>query len=374
MRILFTGGGTGGHFFPLLAVIREVKRLAEENQILDLELFYMGPQTPYEALMIEEDVAILHIASGKMRRYFSLLNILDIFRLLAGTAQALWKMFFLVPDVIFSKGGYAALPATIAAAVFHIPLIIHDSDAIPGAVTKFSARFARRIGIAFPSAYGYFPKEKTALVGVPIRKRILGGLKEEAKDALNIFSTLPILGIIGASQGAQKINDAVLGILKELSAKYEILHQTGEKNIANVTGEAKIILEFNHNERYRPFAFLKETEMRDFYLVSDLVISRAGATSIFEIAAWGKPSIIIPLRNSAQDHQEKNAYAYAAEGACVVIQEENLTPHLLMAEIDKLILDPERMKKMGEAAQRFARIDAAEMLAKEILKVGAHTK
>lgn len=374
MRILFTGGGTGGHFFPLLAVVREVKRSAEENQIIDLDLFYMGPQMPYEALMVDEDVAIFYISCGKMRRYFSLLNIVDIFRLLIGTVQALWKMFFLVPDVIFSKGGYAAFPVTIAAAIFRIPMIIHDSDAVPGAVTKFSARFARRIGIAFPSAYSYFPKEKTALVGVPIRKRILGGLKEEARDALNVFSALPVLGIIGASQGAQKINDAVLGILKELSAKYEILHQTGEKNIANVMGEAKIILEFNHNEHYHPVAFLKEAEMRDFYLVSDLIISRAGATSIFEIAAWGKPSIVIPLRNSAQDHQEKNAYAYAAEGACVVIQEENLTPHLLMAEIDKLIADPERMKKMGEAAQRFARVDAAEALAKEILKLGVHAK
>ncbi|MBI2056234.1 MAG: UDP-N-acetylglucosamine--N-acetylmuramyl-(pentapeptide) pyrophosphoryl-undecaprenol N-acetylglucosamine transferase [Candidatus Sungbacteria bacterium] len=371
MRILFTGGGTGGHFFPLLAVIRELKQAAEEQQILDIELFYMGPKTPYETLLLDEGVGIFHVTSGKVRRYFSLLNIVDIFRLFLGTAKAFWKMFFLVPDVVFSKGGYAALPAVIAAIIFRIPLVIHESDAVPGMVTKFSARFADRIGIAFPSAYENLPKEKTALVGVPIRKRILGGIKENAKEELDIFSALPVIGIIGSSQGAQKINDAILGIVKELTAKYEVLHQTGENNLEDVAGEAKTILEAGLSEHYHPVAFLDERNLRNFYLTSDLIISRASSL-IFEIAAWGKPSIVIPLRNAAQDHQTQNAYTFAGEGACVVIQEENLTPHLLMAEIDKLISDPERMKKMGEAAQRFARVDAAAVVAKEILKVGMH--
>lgn len=371
MRILFTGGGTGGHFFPLLAVIREIKKVAEDQQILDLELFYMGPKTPYETMLAEEAVMIFRVSSGKMRRYFSPLNIIDAFRLAFGIVRALWKMFFLVPDVVFSKGGYAALPAVIAAIVFRIPLVIHESDAVPGMVTKFSARFARRIGIAFPSAYQYLPKEKTALVGVPVRKRILGGLKEEAKEELGIFSALPVIGVIGSSQGAQKINDAVLAALKELTARYEVVHQTGENNFADVSGEAAIVLEGGGKERYHPFGFLDERALRNFYLVSDLIISRASSL-IFEIAAWGKPSIVIPLRGAAQDHQTKNAYIFAAEGACAVIQEENLTPHLLAAEIDKLISDPERMKKMGEAAQKFARIDAAEMMAKEILRLGAH--
>lgn len=371
MRILFTGGGTGGHFFPLLAVIREVKKIAEENQILDIELLYMGPHTPYDALLAEEGVATFTVASGKIRRYFSLLNIFDIFRLILGIVQAIWKTFFLVPDVVFSKGGYGALPAVIAAAIFRIPLVIHDSDAVPGIVTRFSARFAERIAVAFPSAYQYFPKEKTALIGVPIRKRILGGLKENAKEELDIFSALPVIGIIGASQGAQKINDAALGALKELTEKYEVVHQTGEQNFKDVAGEAKLILKGGHSERYHPFAFLDERNMRNFYTASDVIVSRASSL-IFEIAAWGKPSIVIPLRGAAQNHQEKNAYTYAATGAAVVVQEENLTPHLLMAEIDKLIANPEQMKKMGEAATRFARVDAAEVVAKEILRLGVH--
>lgn len=372
MRILFTGAGTGGHFFPLLAVVREIKQRAEDNQILGLELFFMGPETPWEELLIEEEVGIVHIQGGKIRRYFSLLNIVDLFRIGLGIIQALWKMFFLVPDVIFSKGGHGAFATVLAAVIFRIPLMIHESDSVPGIVNKFSARFATRIGVGFKGAYTYFPQEKTALTGVPIRKRILGGNKDEAKENFGVFSNVPVVGIIGASQGSQRINDAVMGILKELTNEFDVLHQTGEKNFEEVTGESRVILEFNHHERYHPFGFLKETDIRDFYMASDIIVSRAGASSIFEVAAWGKPSIMIPLGGSAQDHQEKNAYEYAAAGACIVIQEENLTPHLLFSEIKKLLSDPERIRAMASAAQRFARIDATEIVADEILKLGAH--
>lgn len=372
MRILFTGGGSGGHFFPALAVIRELKRIAEEERILDLELFYMGPDDFGRDLLKQEGVVAVSIASGKMRRYFSFQNFLDIFTVITGTWQAIWNMYLITPDVIFSKGGYGALPAIIAAALFRIPLIIHESDAVPGKVSKFSARFAKRIGVAFPSAAGFFPKEKTAVVGVPIRKRILGGSSTEAKENFDIFSNLPVVGFMGASQGAQKINDATLGVLKELTDEFEILHQTGTKNYKDVNGEAGVILESARKERYHPFGFLDETELRDFYLVSDLVVSRAGASSIFEIAVWGKPAILIPLRDAAQNHQRKNAYEYAGTGAAIIVEETNLTPHILLAEIKKIMGNPELMKKMKEAAQKFARIDSAELIAKEILKMGLH--
>ncbi len=372
MRILFTGGGTGGHFFPILAVVRELKRLAEEERILDLELFYMGPDHFGEELLKEEGIISLDITSGKIRRYFSWQNITDIFKIIVGTWQAIWNIFLIMPDVIFSKGGYGALPAVIAAALFRIPLIIHESDATPGKVNQFSARFARRIGIAFSSAADFFPKEKTALVAIPIRKRILGGSREQAKENFDIFSALPVIGFIGASQGAQKLNEAVLGILKELTEEFEILHQAGAKNYEGVKSETSVILETGHKDRYHPFGFLKESEMRDFYQASDLIVSRAGASSIFEIAAWGKPSILVPLENSAQDHQRKNAYEYAATRACNVVEENNLTPHILFAEIKKVLGNPELMRKMSEAAQKFSRIDSAEIIAREILKLGIH--
>ena len=371
MRILFTGGGTGGHFFPLIAVIRELKTIAEKQYILNLELYYMGPDGFGEELLGQEQVAVIPVLSGKLRRYFSLQNILDLGRLGIGIVQALWNFFLIMPDVVFSKGGYGALPAVLAAFIFRIPLIIHESDAVPGRVSRFSARFAKRIGVGFGGSFKYFSREKTAMVGIPIRKRILGGSRDEAKENLNIFSQLTVIGIIGASQGSQKLNEAVLGVLKEITDEYEIVHQTGERNFEAVSDEAKVILEFAHKERYHPFGFLDESGLRDFYQACDLIVSRA-SSSIFEIAAWGKPSILVPLENAAQDHQRKNAYEYAGTGAAIVIEEGNLTPHVLLGEIKKLVLNPEKRKRMGEAAQQFARVDAGEIIAQEILKLGVH--
>lgn len=372
MRVLFTGGGTGGHFFPVLAVIRELKKVAEEERILDLELFYMGPDGFGEDALREEDVVCVRVMSGKLRRYGSARNILDAFKTGAGIVQAFWNTFLIMPDVVFSKGGYGAAPAVIASALFRIPLMIHESDTVPGKVNEFSRRIARRIAIAFPDAAAFFPKEKTALVGVPIRTRILGGIREDARENFDAFSAHPALGIIGASQGASKINEAALGILKQLTDEYEIIHQTGEKNYEEVRLEARVILEFGHKERYHPYGFFGEAQMRDFYAASDLIVSRAGASSIFEIAAHGKPSILVPLASAAQDHQRKNAYAYAGEGCAVIIEEGNLTPHILYAQIKKLTDDPDKMKRMGEAAKNFARTDSAEIIAKEILKLGVH--
>ena len=374
MRILFTGGGTGGHFFPVIAVARELKRIAEEEQILDLELYYMGPDDFGQEMIAAEEVFFFRVGTGKVRRYASVLNFFDVFKTFFGILKGVWKMFLVMPDVVFSKGGYGAVPAVIGAIIFRIPLIIHESDSIPGSVNRFSARFAARIGIAFSSAAQFFPKDRTAIVGIPIRKRILGGNTPQAKEDLSVFSDLPVIGIIGASQGSQKINDAVLGVLKELTEEFEVLHQTGEKNFEEVKGEGFVTLEFGHKERYHPVGFLDEQLMREFYSASDLIISRAGASSIFEIAAWAKPAILVPLLNSAQEHQIKNAYEYASIGAAEIVEEANLTPHILLGEIKRMIQNKDLLRRMGEAAQRFSRIDAAEIIARELLRLGLHEK
>jgi len=163
-----------------------------------------------------------------------------------------------------------------------------------------------------------------------------------------------------------------LAALPELTEAFEIIHQTGEKHIDGVKKEANIVLERGRKERYHPVPFFDEVGTRTFYSASDLVVSRAGGTSMYEIATWGKPAILIPLRVAAQDHQKKNAYEYAAGGAARVLEEENLTPHLLLAEIRKLMGDSERLKAMSAAAQKFSRIDAGETLSREILKLGVH--
>ncbi len=372
MRILFTGGGTGGHVFPIIAVMRELKRMAEEERILDVEIFYASPDDFGKDLIEQEGALRIKIRSGKIRRYASWRNIADAFTLVLGIFQALWNFFLIVPDVVFSKGGHGALPSVIAAIVFRIPLIIHESDAAPGLVNRFSARFAKRIGIAFAGAEEFFRGKNVALIGVPIRKRILGGDATQAKEKLAILSRLPVVGVMGGSQGAQKINNALLGCLKDMTEEYEVAHQTGANNFEDAAGEARVILEFGHTERYRAFGFLDEFQLEEFYSACDLVVSRAGASSIYEIAAWGKPSLLIPLSHAAQDHQRENAYEYAAAGAAVVIEEGNLTPHILLGEVRKLMGDPEKRKKIGEAAKRFSRVDSAEVVAREILKMGIH--
>ena len=372
MRILFTGGGTGGHFFPVIAIVRELKRIAEEEQIVDLELFYMGPDDFGKESIADEEVFFVRVGTGKIRRYASVLNIVDMVKTFFGILNGIWNMFFIMPDVVFSKGGYGAIPAIAGAIIFHIPLIIHESDSIPGQVNKFSGRFAERIGVAFSATAQFFSKEKTALVGIPIRKRILGGNPSQAKESMSIFSDFPVVGVIGASQGSQKINEALLGVLKELTDEFEIIHQTGEKNFEAVKGEGLVTLEFAHKERYHPVGFFDEQGMREFYAASDLIVSRAGASSIFEIAAWAKPAILIPLLNSAQEHQLKNAYNYAATGAAEIIEESNLTPHILLGEIKRLIQNKDITRRMGDAAQRFSRIDAAEIIAQELLRIGLH--
>ena len=372
MRILFTGGGSGGHLFPIIAVARELKKIAEEEKILDLELFYMATDDYGGDILREMGVVVITIRGGKIRRYFSPANISDFFATAIGIFQALWNMYLIYPDVVFSKGGHSAFPATVAAWILRIPTIIHESDAVPGKANRFAARFARRIAIAFARTEQYFPKQKTALVGIPLRKGIFGGLRGAAKESLNIFSDLPIIAFIGASQGAQKINEVALTILKELTGEYEVVHQTGTVHLADVVSEARVILEFAHKERYHPLGFLDEPSMRDFYHVADLVVSRASASSIFEIALWGKPSILIPLKSAAQDHQRENAYEYAATGAALVIEEQNLTPHILYAEIKKVMDDQPLRETMSAAAKKFSRSDSAELIAREILKLGVH--
>ena len=372
MRILFAGGGTGGHFFPILALVRELKRVAEEERVVELEMFYMSPDEFGYDVIEREGVTPIKITSGKWRRYFSFKNFLDVFRIAFGIWEALWNFFLVVPDVVFAKGGYGSLPAVVASVLFRIPLIIHESDAVPGAVNRFAARWAKRVAISFVGAEAFFPAHKTALVGIPVRKMILGGRKEDARADMNVFSNLPAVGFIGGSQGAEKINTGVLAALPELTEAFEIIHQTGEKNEDAVKKEADIILERGHKERFHPVPFFDETGTRTFYSASDLIVSRAGATTIYEIATWAKPAILIPLRSAAQDHQKKNAYEYAAGGAARVLGEENLTPPLLFAEIRKLMADPERLRAMSAAAQKFSRIDAGETLSREILKLGVH--
>jgi len=370
MKILFTGGGTGGHFYPIIAVADAVYELAEEERLLAPELIFMSDSKYDEEIISREGLIYKKIYAGKIRRYFSLLNITDVFKTGLGIIKAIWSVYSNMPDVIFGKGGYATFPVLLAARIFKIPVIIHESDSVPGAVNKWAGKFAQRIAISFPETAKYFPKEKTALTGLPIRKTVSGSMPEEGREVFNLTQNLPTLLILGGSQGSQKINDVILQLLEELLKNYQVIHQCGRDNEQEIKGRSDIILQKSLlKDRYHLYPFLDEQLMRQASGAADLVVSRGGASAIYEIANWGLPSIIIPLKNSAQDHQRANAYNYSRAGASEVVEEDNLSPHVLLSEINKIISDKKRKEAMAASAKRFSKPEAARKIALEIIKM-----
>ncbi len=369
MRILFTGGGTGGHILPIVAISRELKRsYPGEN----MELYYMGPENKFgDILLSQEGIKALSVRAGKLRRYKGptafLHNLADMLFLTPwGIGKAFKILFFLSPDLIFSKGGYGAIPATVAAKMLGTPIFLHESDIVPGKANLIAEKFALEIFTSFPFTRHFSPK-KILLVGNPIRSRLLSGSREEALQLFQLVGDKPVLLIMGGSQGSQRINDMLLAVLDAALSQFEIIHQTGEANFKTVEQEAKVVISEANLPYYHPVPFLNENELRHAYAAADFICSRAGAGSIFEIAALGKPSMLIPLPESAQNHQVENAYAYANTGAAIVLEEANLTPHFFLERARSVVFDPVETKRMAEAALKFAKPNAARVVADYLL-------
>lgn len=374
MKVLFTGGGTGGHFYPIIAVAQKLNAILEREKVARVELFYMSTEPYDERLLHDNKITYIPVTAGKLRTYFSFQNITDIFKTGWGIFKAFFKVFALYPDVVFSKGGYASFPVLVAARFFRIPVIIHESDSAPGRVNAWAGKFAHKIAISYSEAAEYFPREKTALTGNPIREELCRPFGEDAFMNLGLDPKVPVILVLGGSQGAQKINDHLVSLAPRLVEKYQIIHQAGEANAANVQELVKGLLTRGPNERnegnenasrYHVYGYLNTETMRAAAEAATIIISRAGS-AIFEIAAWGVPAILIPITNSNADHQRKNAFAYARAGGANVIEEANLTPNILIAEIDRLMDDSARRATMKEAAEKFARLDAAEKIAEQI--------
>jgi UDP-N-acetylglucosamine--N-acetylmuramyl-(pentapeptide) pyrophosphoryl-undecaprenol N-acetylglucosamine transferase len=386
MRIVFTGGGSGGHIFPLIAVVREIKELylqkklvesknvfgeqiPEDKQIKEeLGLYYIGPRDDFSLILLsQEGVKTSEILAGKLRRYLDWQSLLEncvdiVFKTPAGIIQSFFKLFFLAPDLIFSKGGYGSFPVVLAGWFLRIPIFIHESDIDPGLTNSLLARFAKKIFVSFEKTER-FPPRKMILMGNPLRKEILTGTLEEAAELFRLTGEKPVILILGGSQGAQRVNDLILAILPNLLGQFELLHQTGEKNFAKVRAEAEVTIPKGLEKYYHPFPFFREEEIKQAYAAANLVIARAGAGLIFEIAAVGKPSILIPLPEAAQGHQVKNAYAFAAKGAAVVLEEENMTPNFFWEKLNYLFTRPMELEKMRQATALLARPTAARQVA-----------
>jgi UDP-N-acetylglucosamine--N-acetylmuramyl-(pentapeptide) pyrophosphoryl-undecaprenol N-acetylglucosamine transferase len=373
MRILFTGGGSGGHFYPIISIAEELNRLAREKRLLNMELFFMSP-TPYnEGVLFEHNIVYKKNSAGKLRRAPGLLaplqNFFDLWKTLWGTIVSVFAVYKIYPDVVFGKGGYSSFPALLAARILRIPVVIHESDTVPGRVNLWAGKFAQRIAVSYKEAAQHFPPAKVAYTGQPVRADIAQPKGEGAREFLKLEEGVPVVLILGGSQGAQKLNDAILGGLKTLVEKYAVLHQTGERNFIEVKTTADAILfDSKHKDRYKPFNYLNPLALRMAAGVASVVLSRAGST-IFEIASWGVPSIIIPINEKVSRDQRTNAFAYARSGAAEVIEEANLSSNILISEIDRLVNNEQVKEKMKVAAKAFYKPDAAKLVAEEILKI-----
>lgn len=370
MKILFTGGGTGGHFYPIIAIAEAVTKITDNRKIANVSLHYFS-NDPYDAeALFNNRITYGYTPAGKLRIYFSLRNILDIFTMGFGVLIALWKVFNLYPDVVFAKGGFGSFPTLMAARILGIPVIIHESDSAPGRVTRWAGKFARYVGLSYAECAVYFPVGKTARVGQPVRSEIEHVTSTGVFEFLGLESDVPVLFVVGGSLGAQIINNCILEALPELVEKYQIIHQTGKANYDGVLQASQVILENNDlKDRYRPMAFLSPLQMRMAGGAADLVISRAGST-LFEIASWGVPAIVIPFNQSNNDHARKNAYNYARADAGIVIEESNLTPGVLTAEANRIIDDPVLTMQMQQAAKAFYVPHAADKIAEKIIEIG----
>ena len=369
MKIVLTGGGTGGHFYPIIAIATAIRAVAREEKIIAPQLYYMA-ETQYDSrVLFDNEITFIPISAGKVRNYFSILNFFDLFKTAWGVVKATIDMFSIYPDVVFGKGGYVSFPALFAARILRIPVIIHESDSTAGKVNKWASKFAQRIAISYKEAADDFPTEKVAFTGNPIRPELVTPLKNGAYEFLKLDPNVPTLLIIGGSQGSQIMNDTILDILPRLIEKYQVIHQTGKNNFKDVSGRAHIILQNNKNkDRYHPYDYLNILALRMVAGIAELVVSRAGST-IFEIACWGIPAILIPIERSNGDHQRKNAFSYAREGGAVVLEEPNLTPNVLFEEVTRLMESREIRNTMSQSAKAFAHTDSATTIAKEIVSI-----
>ena len=315
------------------------------------------------------------ILAGKMRPYFSFKNFTDVFKIIGGFIQSLWLLFWIMPDAVFCKGGYVGLAPSLVAKLYLIPIFAHESDSVPGKVNRIIGKMSKKVFISFQSSDKYFKAEKIILTGNPVREELLFLTeKSVAAQNFNLSSEIPTILVLGGSQGAQRINNFILESLVRIVSKYQVIHQTGENNYKEVSGvvdktkkEGEGEYADNIENRYKAFAFLDQDNLRMAYSLADLVISRAGAGGIFEISALGKPSIIIPLTESANDHQEKNALEFSKFGA-VILHEGNLTPNILLNQIEDLV-QPEKIKEKSEQAKGFIKNNATDMIAKEVINI-----
>jgi len=373
MRVVLTGAG-GGHFYPLIAVAEKVEKEAQAQKIIDAEIFFLSDKEYDKQLLERKKIKFVKIPAGKLRLYFSLKNFLDPLKSIFGFFAALYHLFKIYPDVVFAKGGYASMPVVFAAKFLFIPIIVHESDSASGRSNILASKLAKRVAVSYVDAAKYFNLKKTAYTGQPIMQEYLPTKAQIEKKLLDTKNEIihsenqrKNILVIGGSQGSEIINNTVLEILPELLEKYNVIHQVGDNNLKAVEIASEVLLKNNPNRQnyfYFPFGQLSK-----YYESADLCITRAGST-LFELSAWGIPSIIIPITNSNNNHQMNNAYIFEKAGCSVVIEEINLKRNILSNTIENILENKEKYLKLQLNNVENFKAGAAETIAEEIVKIG----
>jgi len=351
--IVFTGGGTGGHVFPALAVAAELRRRWPGR------IVWIGSRGGIERSILEQkNIPFYGIPTGKLRRYLSLGNLLDAFKICAGFIAAVFILMRERPRLVFSKGGYVSVPPAAAAFLLGIPVFTHESDLNPGLATRINSRFAERILTSFPETLGYFrgrARAKVVHTGNPIRPEILGGEPARGKRRLGCPQAAPLVLVLGGSLGSAFLNGLIQEVIGELTAACFLVHQMGPQNYSA-----------RRRDNYYPAPFFSE-ELPDILAASDLVICRAGANTLWELAAVGKPALLVPLSQSAsRGDQIENAAYFAQRGAARVLPEREATGARLLEIVANLLNNKSELRRMGERARGLALPEAAARIA-EIL-------
>ncbi len=369
MKIVLTGGGTGGHFYPLIAVAESLWVMAAEDSLTSLNLYYFSDKAYNELALRNQRIIFRSIPSGKLGLSYGFFQrISSLIAVMYGICVAVWRLFILYPDVILAKGGYASVPTAVAAWILGIPVFIHESDVVPGRANMFLSRFAKKIFISYKAAQQHFPVHKTIYIGQPVRRALLHPAGEGIEALYKLEDDIPVLWIVGGSLGAKKINDIVVAMLSDLLYHVQVIHQTGPKNYDEVIQMSESELQGHpYKSRYHPVAYLDELSTRRVAGVAKVIITRAGSM-LFEIAAWKIPAIVIPRPVSNGDHNRKNAYAYAEYGGAVIVEESNLTPEILRTEIMRIMSDSAIQRDMSEHAYQFATPRAANELAAYLIE------
>jgi UDP-N-acetylglucosamine--N-acetylmuramyl-(pentapeptide) pyrophosphoryl-undecaprenol N-acetylglucosamine transferase len=386
MRVLTVGGGSGGHVTPVVAVLREIKEIHPDAEIR----FWCDQKFFKQAVEIlahfDKKIPVQKIIAGKLRRYHHLTvfrqlfwpslmyaNIKDGFLVVAGFFQSLFKLIAWRPDVVFAKGGYVCLPVGIAAKLLGLPLVIHDSDAHPGLTNRVLSRWADKIATGAPLKYYPYPKEKTRYVGIPVVesfRKFSEDEKIQAKNEWGVSSDYPLVVVTGGGLGASRINNAVVLALSDLLEFCSVVLISG----VNQYDELRTITPQNNN-RFQLHSFVSNN-ISSLFGAADAVVTRAGATTIVELALLEKPTILIPNGKLTGGHQLKNAAVYLENGAAKVIDEDEMVqnPHTLVETLNSLFSDRDSMESMAKKFAEFSKPNAARDVADMVLSLTKYYK